>query len=72
MDDGRLDSNEMENVIEDTPSNQTAAMLTKQDELVDKVNEVLAAIGAATDAATLYSGLAALDLTAITKIVLHK
>ena len=72
MDNGRLDTNEMEHVIDDNPSSQTAAMLTKQDEVIDKVNEVLLAIDTATDAASLYAALAALDLTAITKIELKK
>ena len=67
---GRLSDSEMDNVVKDTPSIQVAAMLTKQDEILAKLNEILASVETATDAASLYTELSALDLSVLSDVEL--
>jgi hypothetical protein len=60
---GRLPAAEVEaGVILDSPQKMVQAMLTKQDEIITKMNLILAAIEAATDGNSLFT---ALDTAAI-------
>ena len=59
---GRLPANQMERVLYDASNATTRAILTKQDEIIEKLNLILAAIEVATDAPTLFT---ALDTAAI-------
>lgn len=54
---GRLNASEMEKVIHDAPEKTVSAILTKQDEILAKLNLIATAIETATDAATLYTAL---------------
>jgi len=56
--------------LEDMSSEKVAAMLSKQDETIAKLNAILAAIGAATDAASLYTQLAAVNTAPISEVIL--
>lgn len=46
------------------------AALIKQDEMIDKLNQILAAIAASTTGNDLQSGLAAIGTTALSKVKL--
>lgn len=73
MSNGRLESDEVgKPVIEDNPTKMVQALLTKQDEILAKLNEILDSIDTATDASELYTELAALDLTALKAIEIYK
>lgn len=70
---GRLSSVEAQMVINDEPSAKVKAILTKQDEIIAKLNLVLAAIEASTDAATLFTALDVAEIkTQLEVVVLHK
>jgi hypothetical protein len=68
---GRLQDAEMERVLFDAPYATTRAILTKQDEIINKLNLILAAIEASTDGDTLQSALDTSEIKAeIAKIKL--
>lgn len=54
---GRLNSSEMGLVPYDAPEKTVSAVLTKQDEIIAKLNLILDAIETATDAASLFAAL---------------
>ena len=54
---GRLSEGEMKHVVSDAPSATVRAILTKQDEIIAKLNLILEAIETSTDAATLFTAL---------------
>lgn len=70
---GRLNSVEAQQVMDDNGSVTVKAVLTKQDEIIAKLNAILAAIEVATDAPSLFT---ALDTSSIklqlAAVVLHK
>ena len=67
---GRLDPAQSA-VLDDTPSAKVAAMLSKQDEIINKLNAILAAVEAATDGNSLFTGLDTAPIKAqLTKISL--
>jgi len=53
----RLSAEEMKHVVYDAPESMVRAMLTKQDELIAKVNVLLAAVETATDGNSLFTAL---------------
>lgn len=58
---GRLSAEEVaDSVIFDAPEKTVRAILTKQDEIIAKLNQINAAIEAATDGATLFTELDAI------------
>jgi hypothetical protein len=61
---GRLNASEMELVIHDAPEKTVRAILTKQDEILAKLNLIATAIETATDAATLYTELDTAEIKA--------
>jgi len=66
---GRLSAEQMAKpILADAPEKQVAAMLTKLDEMSDKMNAILVAVDAATDGDTLYAALAAAGLISVEKI----
>ena len=55
---GRLRTEEVgEPQVHDAPNKTVESVLTKQDEIIDKLNAILLAIETATDAATLFTEL---------------
>lgn len=69
---GRLSTEQMKHVVNDTPSSAGAAVLTKQDEIIAKLNLILEAIEAATDAATLFTALDVAEIkTQLAVVELH-
>jgi hypothetical protein len=69
---GRLPSDEEgKPIIEDNPTKQTQGVTSKQDEILAKLNLILTAIDTATDAASLYTELAGVDLTVIEEIEVY-
>lgn len=54
---GRLSEAEMEKVLFDAPEATVRAILTKQDEIIAKLNLILVAVEAATDGDTLFTAL---------------
>lgn len=69
---GRLSVDEMEKVIEDAPEQMVKAVLTKQDEILTKLNAILVAIETATDSATLYTELDGMDKAILKEVELYK
>lgn len=61
---GRLNASEMEKVIHDAPEKMVKAILTKQDEILAKLNLIAVAIETATDAASLYTELDSAEIKA--------
>lgn len=59
---GRLSEAEMEKVLFDAPEATVKAILTKQDEIIAKLNLILAAVETATDGNSLFT---ALDVASI-------
>jgi len=59
---GRLSEAEMEKVLFDAPEATVKAILTKQDEIIVKLNLILAAVETATDGNSLFT---ALDVASI-------
>jgi hypothetical protein len=58
---GRLPAEDLEqDIILDAPEKTVQAILTKQDEIIAKLNQINAAIETATDAASLYTELDAI------------
>ena len=70
---GRLPSDEQgKRVVEDNPSKMSQAILTKQDEILEKLNFIIASIDTATDAATLYTELSAIGADALKEIEVNR
>lgn len=70
---GRITQEEQDKgVIQDSPSKILAAVLTKQDEILDKLNEILAATDGAADGNALNTALNALDLSELNKVKLFR
>lgn len=65
---GRLSDSDMTNVVNDDPSMLSMGTLTKQDILIERLNAVLIAIDASTDATTLFNNLNAINLQPIDKL----
>jgi hypothetical protein len=65
---GRLSDSDMTNVVNDDPSMLSMGTLTKQDILIERLNAVLTAIDAASDATTLFNNLNAINLQPIDKL----
>jgi len=62
---GRLDTDLVGKVLpHDAPETVVAAILSKQDEIIDKLNSLLVAVEAATDGNTLFTGLDAAGIKA--------
>ena len=61
---GRLSVNEMEKVLFDAPEATVRAILTKQDEIISKLNLILAAVESATDGDSLFAALDVSDIKA--------
>ena len=62
---GRLPEAEVkEPLVMDQPSTVSRAMLTKMDEIIDRLNAIAAAIEASTNGDTLQSGLDVADIKA--------
>ena len=63
---GRLRSEEVgQPQTHDAPNKTVEAVLTKQDEIIDKLNAILAAIETATDAASLFTALDTAEIKAV-------
>jgi len=54
---GRLSAAQMKHVEFDAPEATVQAILTKQDEIIAKLNVILAAVEVAVDAASLFTAL---------------
>jgi hypothetical protein len=54
---GRLSEAEMEKVLFDAPEATVRAILTKQDEIIAKLNLILVAVESATDGDTFFTAL---------------
>jgi 2-hydroxychromene-2-carboxylate isomerase len=61
---GRLPEAQMEKVLFDAPEATVRAILTKQDEIIEKLNLILVAIEASTDGDTLQTALDTADIKA--------
>jgi len=69
---GRLSVEGMKHVVDDAPEQAVKAILTKQDEILTKLNLLLAAIKGAVDGNTLNTALQGVDLTALSEVVLNR
>ena len=65
MSNGRLTEDEMKHVVADTPSQSVAAILTKQDEILAKLNALLAAMDGAADGNALNTAIQGIDLSVL-------
>ena len=68
MADGRASDSEMLNVVDDQPSSASRAVLKKQDEIIAKLNAVLAAIDGAADGNALNTALQLVDLASVSVV----
>lgn len=62
---GRLSEAEMERVLLDAPEATVKAILTKQDEIIVKLNLILAAVETATDGNSLFTALDTASIKAV-------
>jgi len=70
---GRVSADELnDGSIEDTPSKKVAAILSKQDEILDKLNLLLGAIDGAADGNALNTALQGVDLSVLNKVKLFR